>query len=266
MCRLFAFRSNTAGKVHHALVSEANSLRVQSNEHKDGWGIAYYDNGLPQVARGIGPAHQDAEFERVSQLVSSQAVLAHVRLASVGEVSLKNAHPFQFSTWMFAHNGTLAQFGQKKQAVEALIHPEFRECIQGDTDSERCFYVFLSFLRQKPGGLENPHSQTVSEALAQTMREVSAACDPGAEEASSLNFIVTNGAILAASRRNRPLFFSEWKKKKDTQHIDPSQGMALRQLIVSSEKLSSADHWHDIAQNEIISVDEELVFSRMRLA
>jgi len=74
MCRLFGFRSNTAAWVHRSLLTEKNSLRTQSIEHPDGWGIAYYrDRMVPEVAHGVGPAHSDPEFERVSNLLSSHA-------------------------------------------------------------------------------------------------------------------------------------------------------------------------------------------------
>src|SRR6266498_2774273 len=103
MCRLFGFLSNVPARVHQSLVAEKNSLRFQSTEHKDGWGIAYYLRDRPEVAHGLGPAHSDPEFERVSGLVSSHAVIAHVRLASVGAVHLRNAHPFTFESWTFCH-------------------------------------------------------------------------------------------------------------------------------------------------------------------
>ena len=266
MCRLFAFRSSVAGRVHEALVEEQNSLQVQSNEHKDGWGIAFYEGPCLEVARGLGPAHADPEFRRVSQHLSSQAVLAHVRLASVGSVTLPNAHPFQFERWTFAHNGTLSHFETHRAAIEALIAPKFLPHIRGETDSERCFYVFLTRLQCLPGGLERPTAQSVSSALAGTMQEVSSLVDSSAQEPSSLNFVVTNGEVMAASRRNRPLFFSEWKKKRETPHLEPTSGTPLRQFIVSSEKTSSQDHWHEISQDEIVSVNQALVFHRGTLS
>jgi glutamine amidotransferase len=49
MCRLFGFRSAASERVHDALVLERNSLRRQSLEHPDGWGIAsWQDGGLPR--------------------------------------------------------------------------------------------------------------------------------------------------------------------------------------------------------------------------
>src|SRR5436190_15778595 len=137
MCRLFGFRSNQPARVHRSLVAEKNSLLQQSREHKDGWGIAYYgDRPAPEVAHGLGPAHADPEFERVSGLVSSHAVLAHVRLKSVGEVAVRNAHPFLRGRWAFAHNGTVRDFDKHREAREALISTEPRPHLKGATDSD----------------------------------------------------------------------------------------------------------------------------------
>src|SRR5258706_7228316 len=147
MCRLFGFRSNVPERVHFSLVAEKNSLKAQSVEHKDGWGIAYYDGGqAPEVVKGLGPAHSDPEFERVSNLLSSNAVLAHVRLASIRAVHLRNAHPFLHGRWAFAHNGTVANFLKRQTELEARISPEYRAPIRGETDSQRCFYLFLTQL------------------------------------------------------------------------------------------------------------------------
>src|SRR5262249_21731175 len=130
MCRLFGFRSAASERVHDALVLERNSLRRQSLEHPDGWGIAsWHDSGLPQIARGLGAAHLDPEFERVSSAVQARTVLAHLRLASVGSVKLDNAHPFTHGRWAFAHNSTLHAFDLHPAPLEALIppaHPPFR--------------------------------------------------------------------------------------------------------------------------------------------
>src|SRR6476646_3940713 len=145
MCRLFGFRSRVAARVHPSLILEKNSLRVQSVEHKDGWGIAAYtDTTSPKVAHGLGAAHQDPEFERVSGLLSAHTVLAHVRLASVGIVHLRNARPFVHGRWSFAHNGTVTNYAAHQQAVESLLPDDFCFLVNGNTDSERCFLLFIS--------------------------------------------------------------------------------------------------------------------------
>ena len=261
MCRLFGFRSNVPARVHRALVHEANSLRVQSREHKDGWGIASYADGLfPQVARGCGPAHSDPEFERVSSLVSSHAVIAHVRLASVGAVNVENAHPFAYRCWTFAHNGTLQRFADHRAELEALIDPDFREQIVGETDSERCFYLFLTQLRRQ-STLEKPPLDEVARALVLTARLAVRITEVGATKPSSTNFLVTDGRLLVATRRYRTLFFTARRSDAVHTHCTPDDGERVGQILIASEKLDvETTQWCEVPEDAAIGVDHDLTF------
>ncbi len=267
MCRLFGFRSNLPCRVHHSLVLEKNSLRVQSVEHKDGWGIASYDVGLfPQVARGLGAAHMDPEFDRVSSLLSSHTVIAHVRLASVGPVQACNAHPFIHRSWTFAHNGTLQRFVDHQKEIEALIDPDFRSLLRGDTDSERCFYLFLTLLRARCGTAGVPPLEDVARALALTARTVCRITEQNATKPSSTNFLVTDGRILLATRRHRTLYFSNHRRRHDgPQHRtaeEPRDGTRFEQIVIASEMLSAEDPWHEVPEDTLIAVDGDLTFRR----
>lgn len=266
MCRLFGFRSRVAARVHPSLVLEKNSLKVQSVEHKDGWGIAaYLEQPTPQVAHGTGPAHQDPEFDRVSGLLSAHTVLAHVRLASVGAIHLHNAHPFVHGPWSFAHNGTVTHYVAHHDAIEAHIPADLRVLLRGETDSERCFLLFLSHLRRL-ADLNGPVDvQHVATALAKTTKLVAELTD-SPEKPSSMNFMVTNGHLLVATRRHRTLHFSEQRKRHGPGGTAPEPGTKLDQIVIASEMLSGEDHWHEVPEHEIIGVDESLVLHRWKTA
>jgi len=257
MCRLFGFRSNTAAWVHRSLLTEKNSLRVQSSEHPDGWGIAYYLEGKqPEVAHGVGPAHSDPEFERVSNLLSSHAVLAHVRSASVGRVHLCNAHPFTFENWSFAHNGTVRNFSKHQQRLEEAIDPAFLPLLRSETDSERCFFLVLSHLK-KSSRLHAPAVEEVAAALADVTEFVAALTDEPGEKPSSLNFLITDGSLMAGSRRYKTLFFSARSKPASTDQPELI-GARLEQLVIASEELCGEPHWHPVPESSVIGVDDEL--------
>ncbi len=271
MCRLFGFRSSVPAAVHPSLVTEKNSLVQQSREHKDGWGIASYEAGeQPLVAHGLGPAYCDPDFERVSSRVSSRTVVAHLRLASVGRVEKRNAHPFLHGRWCFVHNGTVRNFARHQAEVESLIRPDLLTRIQGATDSERCFYLFLTRLA-KLQSLEGPACvEKVACALAETMGLVSAITDEPGEQRSSMNFLVTNGDVMVATRRNRTLFLSdtapETGKRPHRAHSGaPAPGTQLEQFVLASEQLSGEDHWHLIDEENIVGVDNGLVLHRWQV-
>jgi glutamine amidotransferase len=230
----------------------------------DGLGIASYDTGAPEVAHGLGPAHCDPEFERVSGLLSSHAVLAHVRKASVGRVHLDNAHPFLHGTWAFAHNGTIANFCEHRRALEAEIEPRFRELLRGETDSERCFYIFMTRLQAlAPAG--EPGAAAVATALAETMKLVASLTDRSGLP-SSMNFIATDGRLMAATRRLRTLFISDRRRDGSQPMRPPVNGARLDQLLIASEELTGEDAWYPVPEESVVAIDREMVFHSWRLS
>src|SRR5512135_3491975 len=147
MCRLFVQHASPAHDLHEPLCTARNALRMQSHRHPHGWGIGWYDAAGVQVRRGVMPAHADEDFLAAAREARSEIVLAHVRDASIGAVVEENTHPFVHGPWLFAHNGTVARYERLPRiaaALEAEIDPCFRSAIRGDTDSERCLFVFLT--------------------------------------------------------------------------------------------------------------------------
>jgi glutamine amidotransferase len=270
MCRLFGFRSHEELPVDAPLLREHNSLKLQSMKHPDGWGIAYFDQAhTPAVAHGLDPAHQSTDFERICGQVSSKAVVAHIRLASVGSVELSNAHPFLHKQWVFAHNGTVRDFAQHQAEIEAEIAPHFLPLIRGATDSERCFYLLLTRL-QHEGALEGtPHLDAVARALGWTMRRVVEITEKPTPDKppTALNFLLTDGKLMMASRLHRTLFFSDGTPAKaQGAHLAPMPGAPLRQFVIASEELSPSARWHEVAPWEIVGVDAGLHFHRWQIS
>src|SRR5437764_14664697 len=179
MCRLFGCRTAAPGGVAHELLHGGNALRVQSREHPDGWGVGWYVGRVPQVVRSLTAAHGDEDFEAVSSSVTASTSLAHMRKASVGKVALENTHPFEWGPWLFAHNGTIPKWEQCRAGVEAEIDPALRDKLRGETDSERCFLVFLTRLSQRcdPTAATSP---AAGSALADRPNIVRRPCGPAA--------------------------------------------------------------------------------------
>ena len=62
MCRLFGFKSVISSQVHSSLIHTENALRIQSNNHPDGWGVAYYREGIPHIIKSMEKAVDDHIF------------------------------------------------------------------------------------------------------------------------------------------------------------------------------------------------------------
>ncbi|MCZ7681056.1 MAG: class II glutamine amidotransferase [Sandaracinaceae bacterium] len=266
MCRLFGFRSVIPSQVHRSLVAADNALGRQSVEHPDGWGVAYYVDGAPHVTRSPSHALSDALFHRVSGVVSSETVLAHVRKATQGPQTVLNCHPFQYGRWVFAHNGDLPRFHARwRRPLIDEVAPRLRRFILGETDSEVLFFVFLTRLTEH-GPLDKPHTvDDVIDALARTMEEVTAICAP-LEEGEKLlaTCIVTDGTTMVAHHGGKELYWSSHKTRCADRDACPSLSPEceapsgsgyVNHFIVSSEPLQGENVWNELSAGDLVGVD-----------
>jgi glutamine amidotransferase len=272
MCRLFGFRSIIPSMVHRSLLAADNALVSQSERHPDGWGVAYYVDGVPHLMRSADTARHDRLFHRVGGIVSSETVVAHVRKATVGPRSVLNSHPFQYGRWVFAHNGTVSGFDSRREAFLAEISPRLRRFILGDTDSETIFFLFLSVL-ERGGPL--PATRTVEDVIAalhETLGRVRSIADPEAEQPSLLTFVITNGEVLVASQGGRELFWSSYKTRCADRDVcphlafeceNPTQTSKINHLLISSEPLGGENVWTEMQRGEVIGVDARMRLVRM---
>jgi glutamine amidotransferase len=253
MCRLFGQHAHPGFDPREPLCSAENALRFQSHRHPHGWGIGWYREGVPARSLGLLPAHHDEVFVRAAHGVCAGVVIAHVRDASIGRVVEENTHPFVHGRWLFAHNGTLARFKRVKAVREALlaeIDADLRAHVRGETDSERCFYLFLSRLRAR-APLDGADVAAVWRALAETTETAAAICDPHAEKPSSMNFLVTDGRVLSATRRGRTL------------HVSLDAG-PRHAFVVASEPIGRSP-WDEVPEGGFVATDDGVHAVRGRL-
>src|SRR5690606_23496263 len=214
MCRLFGFRSVIPSQVHRSLLAAENALGVQSHLHPDGWGVAYYVDGAPHVTRSPVTALGDQLFHRLSGVVSSETVLAHVRKATQGPKTVLNCHPFQHGRWVFAHNGDIPNFAEHREALMLEVAPRLRRFILGETDSEVVFFVFLTELSARA---PLPPRHTLEDVVGglrhtvQRVREIGDGPDPAAR--ALLTLMVSDGDTLAATHGGKELFWSSYKTR-----------------------------------------------------
>lgn len=263
MCRLFGFRSVIPSQVHRSLLAAENALGTQSNMHPDGWGVAFYVDGSPHVTRNPSAALGDQLFHRLSGVVSSQTVLAHVRKATQGGKTVLNCHPFQYGRWVFAHNGDIPDFDQYRERLIDRIAPNLRRFVLGDTDSEVVFFVLLTELQEGGPLLASRSVEEVTDAVRRTMARVREICDrPSAK--SLLTVMITNGDTLVAAQGGKELFWSTYKTRcSDRGHCKslspeceaPTTSGRVNHCIVSSEPLQGENVWLELSEGDVIGVD-----------
>jgi glutamine amidotransferase len=257
LCRLLALRSKEPIPICRSLIGGDNSFAVQSLEHPDGWGLAYYVDRIPHVVKSILPAISDQQFERISLAVESSTLLAHIRRATTGAISARNCHPFQFGSWVFAHNGFIRNFPAIKNDLRAQLNPRLRKLVIGETDSETFFYLFLTHL----GELADPFDPRISEkalatALARSLEAVCTIADVGPEvvphcgDRSWLSVLMTNGSAMMGMRVGK-----SFACQRTTTHG------GIDAVLFSSEVIggfSGEDGWIDLKEGQYVFVDPEL--------
>jgi predicted glutamine amidotransferase len=144
MCELFAMSSLSPTNVRFSLETFSRHGGLEG-PHKDGWGIAYYEDDDVRLVKEKHPAF-DSPCVRFIQdhPFSATTVLSHIRRATQGRLGMNNCQPFARELGgrmhVFAHNGDL-----ERSALAAEMRPgRFRAV--GDTDSEYAFCALLGQL------------------------------------------------------------------------------------------------------------------------
>jgi glutamine amidotransferase len=112
--------------------------------HRDGWGIAFYEEGGYREFRDPHPSVASPIARLIRDYpIKSEIVISHIRQANVGCVRLANTHPFVREMWgqpwCYAHNGQLTGW----QALPLGVYQPV-----GDTDSEHAFCWLMGELRR----------------------------------------------------------------------------------------------------------------------
>lgn len=180
MCQLLGMNANVPTDVCFSFAG----LAQRAQEHKDGFGIAFFeDRGLrtfvdPRSARESPVAELVRRYP-----IKSDNVIAHIRKATQGRVALENTHPFVRELWgrywVFAHNGDLKDFRPR-------LHAAFRPV--GDTDSERAFCWLMQELAKAHAAVPDVAELTL------TLRELL----PQPAAHGSFNLLLSNGQALWA--------------------------------------------------------------------
>lgn len=163
MCRLLGvvftkeFPSETLSELK--ILSEIGAVPGETRRgHRDGWGIASFRDGKPYyVGRSTNPAFSDRSYneaaEKVRAISAPNILIAHVRAASAGRVSIENTHPFILDGLVFAHNGTIKGLAADKTGRQ-----------KGQTDSELVGLLIADRLKEK-GSLASAMRSVVKEKI-----------------------------------------------------------------------------------------------------
>jgi glutamine amidotransferase len=224
--------------------------------------------------RSAERALADQLFHRLSGVVSSETVLAHVRKATQGERSVLNCHPFQYGRWVFAHNGDIPNFNEVREQLREQVPKRLRRFILGDTDSETIFFLLLAEL-ERLGPLDRPYAvDDLITAVRRTTDLVRDLCDRPGAAPSLLTWIVTDGNCLVGVHGGKELNISTHKRhcpdrdrcaSLSPECEAPSSTGFVNHFILSSEPLQGWNVWERLEPGDIVAVDGRMKVSRTRI-
>lgn len=203
----------------HSIINQSFDSRLRLDRRRpingDGFGVAYYplDGELnedgPCLFRAITPAWNNQNLDTLAEKTKSDLIFAHVRASTYGVLSETNCHPFSYHNLTFMHNGGISNFKKIKRRFLAHLQDEYFTFIQGSTDSECSFALFLDTLDRMgydPSRKEGDFGHTVlRKALLKTIEYIKdwtkeANKNEVNAEPSLLNFAVTDGSTVVVSR------------------------------------------------------------------
>jgi glutamine amidotransferase len=209
--------------------------------HADGWGIGFFEGKGARLFLDPQPSAHSPLAELVrSYPIRSLNVIAHIRKATEGVVTLENTHPFQRELWgrpwLFAHNGHLPLF---KPALDGCFMPV------GNTDSEWIFCWLLQSLKQRFGTTPPPPA-----ALFAALRELTL------EFASQgiSNYLLSNGQVMVAHCSTRLSYIVRQAPFGEAHLVDEDVAVDFRELttprdrvaVITSLPLTDNEAWVDM--------------------
>ena len=280
MCRFIAYIGKPI-MAEELLIEPKNSLLQQSHSalesemtvNGDGFGLGWYNLSIrrePALFRSIRPAWNDENLKYNASVIQTNCLLAHIRAATEGGVSIQNSHPFHYKEFLMMQNGGIKDFSKIKRRLINRLDEEIFQWIQGQTDTQYIFALYLTLLKEAKNGETPLTLDQISSCLSQTFADIEdMKKEVGLTSASLYNLVLTNGKALIATRystkpdeETRSLYIAGnaecytckkgFLKFRASNSDDPA-------VVISSEALSSnKDIWKEVPENHFIMVEEDL--------
>ncbi|MBS1950191.1 MAG: class II glutamine amidotransferase [Bacteroidetes bacterium] len=275
MCRLMAYKG-TPIIIDKLLYQPKNSLVNQSIHAReieeplngDGFGVGWYVpdvNYEPITFVSVNPAWSNRNLRNLAPKIKTDCLIAHVRAASVGDVSESNCHPFQYKNMLMAHNGGVEDFSKIKRFMRNPLTDELYNWIKGQTDSEHIFAFILNELFKNHKSVS---PEAVFDSFEIAFRELKKLmAEHGIKEPAYLNMVITNGLFVVGTRyctdpNEEPLtlYHSEGSRyvvEDGNTRLEAPEDDDHAVLVVS-EKLTDDPNWTMIPPNHFVIVEQTL--------
>ena len=276
MCRFLIYKgpevlmADLVSRAEQSLIRQSYRAREhQEPLNGDGFGVGWYDHRVdetPCIFTSTSPAWSNRNLLRLASKVRSPCLFAHVRAATPGQaVSEFNCHPFQHQQYMWMHNGSIGEFAKIRRRLRESLSDEAYDLVQGTTDSEHAFALFLDIIASRSG---EDGVADLSAAMIETINRLNAwTLAAGIGATSRYNFAVTDGHSVVATRfvspseqRPHSLYFATgaaFENIDGAYHVR-SSGHGRNAAIIASEPLTDdRSEWTAVPENHLIAISPD---------
>ncbi|MEE6075028.1 class II glutamine amidotransferase [Avibacterium paragallinarum] len=223
MCQLLGMNCNTPTDIVFSFEGFRRRAGL-TDSHSDGFGIAFFEGKGVRIFRDNQAGHSSPIADCVKQYhIKSFNVIAHIRKATQGEVTIENTHPFireiWGENWVFAHNGNLTSFPDMSESFCQPI---------GSTDSEAAFCYMAEQLKNRF------HKKPTEEQIFQVIQEITKELSQG----GTFNFILSNGEWMIAHCSTNLHYITRKAPFGTAQRIDDDGVIDFRQHTTEKDKVT----------------------------
>ncbi|POY43860.1 class II glutamine amidotransferase [Avibacterium gallinarum] len=223
MCQLLGMNCNTPTDIVFSFEGFRRRAGL-TDSHSDGFGIAFFEGKGVRIFRDNQAGHSSPIADCVKQYhIKSFNVIAHIRKATQGEVTIENTHPFireiWGENWVFAHNGNLTSFPDMSESFCQPI---------GSTDSEAAFCYMAEQLKNR--FRKKPTEEQIFQVIQEIAKELT--------QGGTFNFILSNGEWMIAHCSTNLHYITRKAPFGTAQRIDDDGVIDFRQHTTEKDKVT----------------------------
>lgn len=252
MCRLFGLIANKEVDIRFSMLEAPENFKKLGKHNPHGWGMGWYEDGEPKIEKYGESAFCSKRFEELAKEVKSRIIIAHVRIASSGASKCnKNAHPFRFRNFIFAHNGTI-----DKSRICRLLRPPYNKDFTSEPIDSEIYFRYIVQCMEEEGEIKG-----IKKAVQKVI-----------ENADGANFILSDGQKLYAFRYEKSLYCLKRDPEEPLQAssqetfalLEAKKLASEKAVLVASEKLTD-EKWEEITNGELIIVSPDLAICKKKV-
>ncbi|WP_336368896.1 class II glutamine amidotransferase [Avibacterium paragallinarum] len=223
MCQLLGMNCNTPTDIVFSF--EGFRRRAGLTDcHSDGFGIAFFEGKGVRIFRDNKAGHSSPIADCVKQYhIKSFNVIAHIRKATQGAVTIENTHPFireiWEENWVFAHNGNLTSIPDMSESFCQPI---------GSTDSEAAFCYMAEQLKNR--FRKKPTEEEIFQTIQEITKELA--------QNGTFNFILSNGNWMIAHCSTNLHYLTRKSPFGTAQRIDDDDVIDFREYTTEKDKVT----------------------------